>query len=63
VGDDISTTDCDVVANMRSLGAEATCLTKYHEGSEYTSMVSGKYVKEIPHKMTHFSQCQETRAS
>ncbi|EDW89986.1 uncharacterized protein LOC6529269 [Drosophila yakuba] len=31
-GDDISTTDCDVVANMRSLGAEATCLTKYHEG-------------------------------
>ncbi|KMY91240.1 uncharacterized protein Dsimw501_GD24293, isoform B [Drosophila simulans] len=36
VGDDISTTDCDVAANMRSLGAEATCLTKYHEGSEYT---------------------------
>ncbi|KAH8366450.1 hypothetical protein KR084_007042 [Drosophila pseudotakahashii] len=33
VGDDISTTDCDVVANMRTLGAEATCLTKYHEGS------------------------------
>ncbi|XP_052853519.1 uncharacterized protein LOC128262960 [Drosophila gunungcola] len=31
-GDDISTTDCDVVANMRASGAEATCLTKYHEG-------------------------------
>ncbi|XP_037712268.1 uncharacterized protein LOC119548780 [Drosophila subpulchrella] len=29
-GDDISTMDCD--ANMQTQGAEATCLTKYHEG-------------------------------
>ncbi|XP_016974427.1 uncharacterized protein LOC108041132 [Drosophila rhopaloa] len=32
VDDDISTTDCDVVASTRALGAAATCLTKYHEG-------------------------------
>ncbi|XP_016963154.1 uncharacterized protein LOC108033355 [Drosophila biarmipes] len=31
-GDDISTTDCDMVANTQTLGAEPTCLTKYHEG-------------------------------
>ncbi|XP_017082399.2 uncharacterized protein LOC108115458 [Drosophila eugracilis] len=32
-GDDISTTDCDVVANMRALGQEATCITKFLDGS------------------------------
>nr|XP_016940006.1 uncharacterized protein LOC108017471 [Drosophila suzukii] len=32
-GDDISTTDCDEMANMRTLGVEATCLTKYFEGT------------------------------
>ncbi|XP_017043726.1 uncharacterized protein LOC108089824 [Drosophila ficusphila] len=32
VGDDISTTDCEVVASIRAPGAPTTCLTKYHEG-------------------------------
>ncbi|XP_020812313.1 uncharacterized protein LOC110187266 [Drosophila serrata] len=30
--DDIATTDCEVVADLRSPGTEPTCLTKYHEG-------------------------------
>ncbi|KAH8266344.1 hypothetical protein KR038_006756 [Drosophila bunnanda] len=30
--DDIATTDCEVVADLRAPGTEPTCLTKYHEG-------------------------------
>lgn len=36
-GDDIATSDCEAVADMRAPGMEPTCLTKYYGGSEYIS--------------------------
>ncbi|KAH8262719.1 hypothetical protein KR026_008654 [Drosophila bipectinata] len=34
-GDDIATSDCEAVADMRAPGMESSCLTKYYGGSEY----------------------------
>ncbi|KAH8393214.1 hypothetical protein KR200_004531 [Drosophila serrata] len=46
--DDIATTDCEVVADLRSPGTEPTCLTKYHEGGEYINHKIGYKTHTIP---------------